>query len=182
MPNVIACLLPYHLERGRGDVDDPACLDPRQPLQQVPGALEPRAQGHRIAAGGLPRVRLRSRRATPLREVVAALLGVHRRRTVVGLCLMASQAFFYNAIFFTYALVLTDFFGITADAIGWYLLPFAAGNFLGPLLLGRLFDTWGRRPMISLSYLGSAAVLAATAEDSVRYTLRARATESSTWQ
>ena len=54
---------------------------------------------------------------------------------------MAAQAFFYNAIFFTYALVLTDFYGVPADHVGWYILPFAAGNFLGPLLLGRLFDT-----------------------------------------
>ena len=58
---------------------------------------------------------------------------------------MAAQAFFYNAIFFTYALVLTDFYGVPADHVGWYILPFAAGNFLGPLLLGRLFDTLGRR-------------------------------------
>ena len=52
-----------------------------------------------------------------------------------GLRLMVAQAFFYNAIFFTYALVLTDFYGIAASEVGWYLLPFAAGNFLGPLLL-----------------------------------------------
>jgi MFS family permease len=65
---------------------------------------------------------------------------------------MAAQAFFYNAIFFTFALVLTDFYGISADAVGWYILPFAAGNFLGPLLLGRLFDTLGRRTMITLTY------------------------------
>ena len=65
----------------------------------------------------------------------------HRQRTLVGLALMAAQAFFYNAIFFTYALVLTDFYGVPADHVGWYILPFAAGNFLGPLLLGRLFDT-----------------------------------------
>ena len=65
---------------------------------------------------------------------------------------MAAQAFFYNAIFFTYALVLTDFYGIRADHVGWYLLPFAAGNFLGPVLLGRLFDTIGRRTMIAVTY------------------------------
>ena len=69
----------------------------------------------------------------------------YRQRSLVGLALMIAQAFFYNAIFFTYALVLTDFFGIPANQVGWYLLPFAAGNFLGPLLLGRLFDTLGRR-------------------------------------
>ena len=68
---------------------------------------------------------------------------------------MASQAFFYNAIFFTYALILTDFYGVRADHIGWYMLPFAAGNFLGRLLLGRLFDTIGRRPMIAFTYATS---------------------------
>ena len=76
----------------------------------------------------------------------------HRMRALVGLALMASQAFFYNAIFFTYALVLTDFYAVPADSVGWYLLPFAAGNFIGPLLLGRLFDTVGRRLMITATY------------------------------
>lgn len=75
---------------------------------------------------------------------------------------MAAQAFFYNAIFFTYALVLTDFYGVSADQVGWYLLPFALGNFLGPLLLGRLFDTIGRRPMIAATYALSGLLLALT--------------------
>jgi MFS family permease len=73
---------------------------------------------------------------------------------------MIAQAFFYNAIFFTFALVLTDFYGIAADHVGWYLLPFAAGNFLGPLVLGRLFDTLGRRVMITLTYAVSGVLLA----------------------
>ena len=84
----------------------------------------------------------------------------YRQRSLVGLVLMAAQAFFYNAIFFTFALVLTDFFHIPADHVGWYLLPFAAGNFLGPLLLGRLFDTLGRRVMITLTYGVSGVLLA----------------------
>jgi MFS family permease len=73
--------------------------------------------------------------------------------------LMTAQAFFYNAIFFTYALVLTKFYGISADRVGWYLLPFAAGNFLGPVVLGRLFDTLGRRRMISATYALSGLLL-----------------------
>jgi MFS family permease len=85
---------------------------------------------------------------------------VYRRRSLVGLALMIAQAFFYNAIFFTYALVLTDFFGIASNHVGWYILPFAAGNFLGPLLLGRLFDTLGRRFMIALTYGVSGILLA----------------------
>src|SRR5690606_31725196 len=94
------------------------------------------------------------------REVAHTLLKRHRARTLVGLSLMAAQAFFYNAIFFTYALILTDFYGIPGEAIGWFLLPFAAGNFLGPLLLGRLFDTLGRRPMIAFTYSTSGVLLA----------------------
>jgi MFS family permease len=119
-----------------------------------------RARGHHIPDEPLPVIRLRARRSTTLTEVADTLLRVERRRTLVGLSLMVAQAFFYNAIFFTYALVLTDFYGIPADHIGWYLLPFAAGNFLGPVLLGRLFDTVGRRPMIATTYALSGVLLA----------------------
>jgi MFS family permease len=107
----------------------------------------------------LPRVRLLAREHTPLSEVMHTLIHRHRRRTLVGLALMVAQAFFYNAIFFTYALVLTDFYSIAASQVGWYILPFAAGNFLGPLLLGRLFDVIGRRPMIALTYIVSGVLL-----------------------
>jgi MFS family permease len=107
-------------------------------------------------------IRLRARLHTPLWEIARTLFRTQRERTLVGLSLMASQAFFYNAIFFTYALVLTDFYGVAADAVGWYILPFAAGNFLGPLLLGRFFDTLGRRPMLTLTYALSGVLLAAT--------------------
>ena len=113
-------------------------------------------------ARDLPRVRLRTRASTPLWEVAQTLFKRHRRRTYVGLALMAAQAFFYNAIFFTYALILTDFYGVRSDHVGWYLLPFAAGNFLGPVLLGRLFDTRGRRPMIAFTYIISGLLLAGT--------------------
>jgi MFS family permease len=119
-----------------------------------------RKRGYTLAPPQAPPVRLRARSHTPLREVAVTLFQRHRQRALVGLSLMAAQAFFYNAIFFTYALVLTDFFGIAADAIGWYLLPFAAGNFLGPLLLGRLFDTIGRKPMIAFTYALSGILLA----------------------
>jgi MFS family permease len=119
-------------------------------------------RGHHLPpVAGRP-VRLRSRSHTPLREVFDTLFRVHRRRALVGLSLMAAQAFFYNAIFFTYALVLTDFYGIKAENVGWYILPFAAGNFLGPLFLGRLFDTIGRRTMIAFTYVISGVLLAAT--------------------
>lgn len=104
-------------------------------------------------------LRLRARDHTPLREVFHSLFVEHRRRALVGLTLLTSQAFFYNAIFFTYALVLTDFYGVASTKVGWYILPFALGNFCGPLLLGRLFDVIGRRIMISATYLVSGVLL-----------------------
>ena len=107
-----------------------------------------------------PTIKLKMRNHTPLREVAHTLFSAYRQRSLVGLALMIAQAFFYNAIFFTFALVLTDFYGIAADQVGWYILPFAAGNFLGPLVLGRLFDTLGRRVMITLTYAVSGILLA----------------------
>jgi MFS family permease len=107
-----------------------------------------------------PKVRLKMRDHTPLSEVAHTVFFTYRQRALVGLALMTAQAFFYNAIFFTFALVLTDFYGIGADKVGWYILPFAAGNFLGPLLLGRLFDTLGRRVMIAFTYGVSGLLLA----------------------
>jgi MFS family permease len=118
--------------------------------------------GHKQSAPGqtFAKIRLRMRDHTPLTEVAQTLFSAYRQRALVGLTLMVAQAFFYNAIFFTFALVLTDFYGIAADHVGWYILPFAAGNFLGPLLLGRLFDTLGRRTMIALTYGVSGVLLA----------------------
>ncbi len=127
----------------------------------IVAAIEARF-AHLPAAKDLPRVRLRARKSTPLRIVAHVLFTRHRRRTLVGLSLMASQAFFYNAIFFTYALVLTDFYDVPGNKVGWYLLPFAIGNFCGPVLLGRFFDTHGRRPMIAITYSSSGVLLAVT--------------------
>ena len=75
---------------------------------------------------------------------------------------MLTQAFFYNAIFFTYGLVLMRFYDVPANNVGGYLLPFALGNVLGPLLLGHLFDTIGRKPMITATYIISGVLLALT--------------------
>ena len=91
-----------------------------------------------------------------------ALFSDYRRRAILGIVLMAAQAFCYNAVFFTYALILKQFYGIRSADIGWFMLPFAAGNFLGPLILGRLFDTLGRRLMITLTYAVSGILMALT--------------------
>ena len=127
-------------------------------VRDIEASARQEAQPSAIAA--LPRIRLTQRSHTPLAEVAKTLFVSYRQRSLVGLALMAAQAFFYNAIFFTYALILTDFFDIPSNHVGWYLLPFAAGNFLGPLLLGRLFDTLGRRVMIVFTYGVSGILLA----------------------
>jgi len=119
-----------------------------------------RSRGVEVDDSNLRSVRLHVRRATPLRDVARTLFRTYRRRTLVGLALMAAQAFFYNAIFFTYALILTDFYGIAPEHVGWYVLPFALSNFLGPLLLGPLFDSVGRKPMIAMTYAISGLLLA----------------------
>jgi MFS family permease len=107
------------------------------------------------------RIRLVANSRTPVVRMVRAILRDYPQRALLGLVLMSAQAFFYNAIFFTYALVLTRFYDVPSASIGWYVLPFALGNFIGPLVLGPLFDTLGRRPMIASTYAISGVLLAA---------------------
>jgi MFS family permease len=109
------------------------------------------------------RIRIRQRRSIGIGEVAKTFVKLYPRRTILGFALFTGQAFLYNAIFFTYALVLTRFYGVSNGSVGWYILPFALGNFLGPVVLGPLFDTVGRKPMISLSYIGSGLLLTVTA-------------------
>jgi len=119
---------------------------------------------HRVLhATALPRLRLRQRRSTSLVDLAASLFKHYPRRATLGLVLMTAQAFFYNAIFFTYALVLSRFFGVPPESVGLYLLPFAVSNFVGPLALGWLFDQWGRKPMITATYAASGVLLGVTA-------------------
>ena len=94
--------------------------------------------------------------------IARAMFQMYPKRTVLGLTLMSSQAFLYNAVFFTYALILTDFYGIAPGSVGYFIFPFAVGNVLGPWLLGRLFDTVGRVPMISGCYLIAGVLMAVT--------------------
>jgi len=93
---------------------------------------------------------------------LGVLLRKYRARAVLVFTLMASQAFLYNALFFTYALMLTRFYHVPAGRAGLYLLPLAAGNFMGPLLLGPLFDIVGRRKMLTATYALSGLLLAGT--------------------
>nr|WP_240930108.1 MFS transporter [Streptomyces coryli] len=108
-------------------------------------------------------ITIRQRKSTGFLTVARTVFSTYPRRTVLGLALFIGQAFLYNAITFGYGAILTKFFGTPADKTGYYFAVIAAGNFLGPLLLGRLFDTVGRRPMIAGTYLTSGILLFATA-------------------
>ena len=109
-----------------------------------------------------PPTRVRTRTHTPWREIWRTIVHDHRRRSVLGFVLMLTQAFFYNAIFFTYGLVLMRFYNVPSQNVGLYLLPFALGNVLGPLVIGHLFDTIGRKPMITATYAIAGVLLAFT--------------------
>lgn len=103
-------------------------------------------------------LRLTARGAAGWREIAAVLIRLYPKRTLLVASLMAAQAFCYNAVFFTYALILARFYAVPPGAIGWFILPFALGNFTGPLLLGPLFDSLGRKAMIAATY-GIAGIL-----------------------
>ena len=94
--------------------------------------------------------------------VARELLHTYPKRTILGISLMVSQSFLYNAISFTYPLILTKYYHVPDGSVGLYILPFAVGNFFGPLLLGRFFDTIGRKPMITFTYATSGILLAIT--------------------
>src|SRR4051794_28301606 len=89
-----------------------------------------------LPAHDAPPTRIRTRTHTPWHEISNTIVHEHRRRSVLGFVLMLAQAFFYNAIFFTYGLVLMRFYGVPAERVGVYLLPFALGNVLGPFVIG----------------------------------------------
>jgi MFS family permease len=130
--------------------------------EQVIAEVEQSIVGKTLPLLDTPATRIRTRTHTPWSEIWNAIVHEHRRRSVLGFVLMLTQAFFYNAIFFTYGLVLMRFYNVPANNVGGYLLPFALGNVLGPLLLGHLFDTIGRKPMITATYIISGVLLALT--------------------
>ena len=120
------------------------------------------AKTHGARAPATEILTLRLRALVSWGEIRRLMLARYRKRALLCLALMSAQAFFYNAIFFTYALVLARFHDVPDERVGYYIFPFALGNFLGPLLLGWLFDAAGRRMMIALTYGISGIALAAT--------------------
>ena len=105
---------------------------------------------------------IRQRRSIPLWEIAAGIVRRYPKRTVLGLALFIGQAFLYNAILFGYATLLSTFFGVSSADAPYYLVAFALGNLLGPLVLGPLFDTVGRKPMIAGTYILSGVLLLIT--------------------
>ncbi|MGH2408439.1 MAG: MFS transporter, partial [Candidatus Limnocylindrales bacterium] len=131
--------------------------------ERIAVAVERDVRGRATAAELLPRLRLKIReRTVSFVDLGTALFRHYPRRAALGLVLMTAQAFCYNAIFFTYALVLGRFYAVPPQDVGLYLLPFAVSNFAGPLVLGRYFDTWGRRQMIATTYALSSLLLGLT--------------------
>jgi MFS family permease len=128
-------------ERIVGDIEDRVRADNGRGLAAPSGSIE-----------------VRQRATIPFREIARVAWSLYPTRVILGLALFVGQAFLYNAVMFNLGTMLSGFFGVKSGTVPLFIVIFAAGNFLGPLLLGRLFDTLGRRPMITGTYLGSAAL------------------------
>ena len=108
-------------------------------------------------------ITIRQRERIPFREIARTAFKLYPRRSLLGLALFVGQAFLYNGVVFNLGGLFTKYFGVSSGTVPVFVILYALGNFLGPLLLGRLFDTVGRKPMIILTYLGSSAVALAMA-------------------
>lgn len=128
-------------------------------VSDVERIVDSETPGRLPAPKGKPLV-ITVRHHTPWHEIWDTMLNRHRSRSFLSLTLMVAQAFFYNAIFFTYALLLIKFYSVPAPRVGIFLLPFALGNVAGPIVMGKLFDTIGRKPMIVFTYAASGVLLA----------------------
>jgi MFS family permease len=109
------------------------------------------------------RLEVHPRKSFGLGLIFSAMIGKYRQRSILALTLMVAQSFLYNSVFFTFGLILAHFYHVPNEQIGFYVLPLAIGNFCGPLLLGTLFDTIGRRKMISFTFALSGVLLILTA-------------------
>jgi len=129
-----------------GDVERRVAKETREPLEDVDDTIE-----------------IQPRDATGFLTIARVIFARYTGRTALGLTMMSAQAFAYNAVFFTYGLVLTTFMHVGTNHVGYYIVPFAVGNFLGPLLLGPLFDHVGRRVMLTVTHGVAGAVILVTA-------------------
>ncbi len=139
------------MTRGRKDEAEAIVSEIETAIESEPGS-RPLAPADRS-------IRIRPHGPVGFGRIASTMLRQYPKRTVLGLTMVLSQAFLYNGVSFAFALILAKLYGIAEDRVGLYLLPFALGNFLGPLVLGRFFDTVGRKPMIAGTYAISAALL-----------------------
>ena len=143
------------LTHGRGEEAEKTVDEIEKRVQADGGTLTDVPPEKAISVRELPPI--------PFKDVAKIFLFQYPKRSLLGFTMMVTQSFLYNAIFFSYVLVLQNFYGIPKDHTGYYFFPFAIGNLLGPLLLGHLFDTWGRRKMILGTYGISGIVLGVSA-------------------
>lgn len=122
------------------------------------------SKGHpeRLPAPEGEKLKIHVRDHTPWSDIFGNMLGENRQRSILGLVLMVAQAFFFNAIFFSYALIVKTFYHVPDQKLPEHLLPFAIASFFGPLTLGRLFDKIGRKPMITATYAIAGVLLLVT--------------------
>ncbi|MFJ1976674.1 MFS transporter [Streptomyces albogriseolus] len=133
--------------------------------ERIVGSIEERvtAEEGKELPPAADEMTIHQRSRTTFTEIARTVFARYRRRSALGFALFIGQAFLYNAITFGFGAILTQFFDVPSGSTGYYFAVIAAGNFLGPLLLGKLFDTVGRRIMISGTYVLSGALLFGTA-------------------
>ena len=131
-----------------------------QIVKEIEAKIE-KSSGKKIPPPEGEKLKLAVRDHTPIKEIFQSMLNQENRsRSFLGLVLMIGQSFFFNAVFFTYGLVVKKFFGIPDSQLPIHLLPFAIGSFFGPMVLGPLFDKIGRKPMITATYAIAGVLLA----------------------
>jgi MFS family permease len=139
---------------GRHEEAEEIVRDVERRVEEEKGELPP-IEGKKL--------KINPRGSISLTDVARTVFSKYRQRSFVGLSLFIGQAFLYNAIFFTYALVLKTFYKVPEGDVGYYIIPFALGNLMGPLILGKFFDSVGRKPMIAGTYIISGLGLLITA-------------------
>ncbi len=139
---------------GREEEAEEITADIERQVEEATGEKLPEAEGE---------MTVRQRRTIPLRLIIRSVTTLYPRRTVLGLALFIGQAFLYNSILFGLGNLLSTYFNISTGNVPYYIAIFAVGNLFGPLTLGRLFDTVGRKPMIAGTYILSGSLLVVTA-------------------
>ena len=136
---------------------------PRQEAEELVDGIEQQVEQETGPAGRAAQsITIRQRKSIGFVTIAQTMVARYPRRTILGFSLFIGQAFLYNAITFGYAQILTAFFHVETDP-GYYFAVIAVGNLIGPLVLGRLFDTIGRKPMIAGTYILSGLLLLGTA-------------------